>query len=125
MRYITTTMGANESVIKAVRQTKWQYCSLLNICTLGLFTPFIWFRRWTLEMAITNKRVAIKAGFISRATNEIRVEAIESCLMKQGILGRIFGFGDLAITGRGNNVITFNSVAGVVNVKREIETARG
>jgi Bacterial PH domain len=37
-----------------------------------------WFRRWTTEIAVTDRRVIIKHGFIRRATMEMNLQKIES-----------------------------------------------
>jgi uncharacterized membrane protein YdbT with pleckstrin-like domain len=54
------------------------------------------------ELAITNKRVIAKFGFISRRTVEINLGKIESIQVQQGILGRIFNYGSLVVSGAGN-----------------------
>ena len=50
------------------------------------------------ELAFTNKRVIAKFGFISRRTTELSVAKVESV---QGMLGRIFNYGTLVISGAG------------------------
>src|SRR5580693_4372501 len=37
-----------------------------------------WFRRWTTEVAVTNKRIIYKRGFISRYTIEMHLDKVES-----------------------------------------------
>jgi len=56
---------------------------------------------WSTELAITNKRVIAKTGFISRDTTELRHEKVESMNIKQSILGRILGYGTITINGTG------------------------
>jgi uncharacterized membrane protein YdbT with pleckstrin-like domain len=57
---------------------------------------------FTTELAITNKRVIAKFGLISRATIEINLQKVESIQGNQGILGRIFNFGSIVVSGAGN-----------------------
>ena len=54
------------------------------------------------ELAITNKRLIAKFGFISRQTIELNLNKVESIQVNQGITGRIFDFGSLLISGGGN-----------------------
>ena len=54
------------------------------------------------ELAITNKRLIAKFGFISRQTVELNLNKVESIQVHQGIAGRIFDFGSLVISGGGN-----------------------
>ena len=53
-------------------------------------------------MAFTNKRVIAKFGFISRKTIELNISKVESIQVNQGILGRIFNYGTLIVSGAGN-----------------------
>jgi uncharacterized membrane protein YdbT with pleckstrin-like domain len=55
----------------------------------------------TSEFVITNNRVIIKAGFIQRISLELLLLRVESVSVKQGILGRLLGYGSLMITGAG------------------------
>jgi uncharacterized membrane protein YdbT with pleckstrin-like domain len=51
-----------------------------------------WFRRWTTEIAVTDRRVIIKHGFIRRATMEMNLQKIESVDVDQSLIGRIFDY---------------------------------
>lgn len=57
---------------------------------------------YTTELAITNKRVIAKFGLIRRDTIEINLSKVESIQVTQGILGRIFDFGSIVISGAGD-----------------------
>jgi len=50
----------------------------------------------------SHKRVIAKFGLISRSTIEINLQKIESIQVNQGILGRIFNFGSIVVSGAGN-----------------------
>lgn len=56
---------------------------------------------WSIEMAITNKRVIVKTGLISRNTLELNHSKIESFKIDQSIIGRLFGYGTLTFVGTG------------------------
>lgn len=76
---------------------------LLFAFGLGLIFWLIAYVKYrTTELAITNKRVIAKFGFISRRTVELNINKVESIQVDQGILGRIFDFGTLLISGAGN-----------------------
>lgn len=96
-----------------VHQGKVSIWSLAALLLLGLiFLAFyglgllFWIaaaiRYFTTELAITNKRVIAKFGLISRSTIEINLQKIESIQINQGILGRIFNFGSIVVSGAGN-----------------------
>jgi len=48
--------------------------------------------------AVTNKRVIIKTGVISRRTVDLVLAKCEGIQVTQDILGRIFGYGTLVVT---------------------------
>jgi len=54
------------------------------------------------ELAVTNRRVIAKFGFVRRKTFELNVDRVEAIQVEQGILGRILGYGTLRIAGAGN-----------------------
>jgi uncharacterized membrane protein YdbT with pleckstrin-like domain len=108
--YIESALIKDEKVIYTGRISLW---SLAPLIVLGLSTvPFLglglifwimaFIRYKTTELAITNKRVIAKFGFISRQTIELNISKVESIQVNQGILGRIFNYGTLVISGAGN-----------------------
>lgn len=51
----------------------------------------------------------------------MRLTSIESIFITQGIIGRIFGFGTVTITGRGQGDVKLTWMTDPMNVKKEIE----
>ena len=78
----------------------------------ALFTLFIapLIEKYTDEFAITNKRVIIKTGLISRRTFELNLTKIESVNVDQSILGRILAYGSLQIVGTGGTKEIFPNI---------------
>src|SRR5262245_18345450 len=60
-----------------------------------------WFKRWTTEIAGTDRRVIYKTGFIWRNTTEMHMAKVERLEVKQSVLGRILDDGDVEIRGVG------------------------
>lgn len=58
---------------------------------------------WCREYVVTNKRVLIKYGILSRVTREFRIEKVESCDVRQGVIGRVLGYGTIIIRGVGGS----------------------
>jgi hypothetical protein len=71
-----------------------------------------------LEQGVTNKRVILKKGIISRKTEEMKLKSIETFEINQGILGRIFGFATIKITGRGISDLMFKGIDDPMSVKK-------
>ena len=62
------------------------------------------YRRWTTEIAVTNKRVILKRGLVLRRTIEMNMSKVESVDVVQSIVGRIFGYGNVTIRGTGSSL---------------------
>jgi len=76
---------------------------LLPLFGIGLiFLVMAYVKYKTTELAITSKRVIAKFGFIRRRTVELNINKVESIQVDQGILGRIFNYGTLVISGAGD-----------------------
>lgn len=76
---------------------------LLPALGIGLvFLVMAYVRYKTTELAITTRRVIVKSGFIRRSTVEININKVESIQVDQAVLGRIFNFGTLMISGAGS-----------------------
>jgi uncharacterized membrane protein YdbT with pleckstrin-like domain len=63
-----------------------------------------WFRRWTTEIDVTDRRVVYKRGFIRRHTVEMNMDKVESVDVDQSLLGRLFDYGDVIIRGTGAGI---------------------
>jgi steroid delta-isomerase-like uncharacterized protein len=80
-----------------------------------------WFTRWITEIAVTNRRVIYKTGFIRRTTNEMQMDKVESVKVDQSILGRIFNYGDVAILGTGAGTFTtLKKIAAPIRLRNHI-----
>ena len=79
---------------------------LAGLAALAALASFLraWFRRWTTEIAVTNRRVILKRGFIRRHTVEMNMQKVESVDVDQTQLGRLFNFGTVTIKGTGSTL---------------------
>lgn len=89
----------------------------------ALFTLFIapLIDKLTDEFAITNKRVIIKTGLISRRTIELNLSKIESVNVDQSILGRILGYGSLQIVGTGGTKEIFLNIQRPLTFRKKFQ----
>lgn len=68
----------------------------------ALFTAArAWFIRWTTEIAVTDKRIIFKRGFINRHTAEMNMDKVASVDVDQSLWGRVFDYGSVHILGTG------------------------
>lgn len=72
------------------------------------------------ELAVTNKKVIGKAGFIRRVSIDLPLEKLESVNIDQGIIGRILGYGRVSIRGIGGNNVSIPYVKKPMDFRRVV-----
>lgn len=70
------------------------------------------------EFVVTDRRVIIKVGLISRRTLEMNSSKIENISIDQTITGRIFDYGTIEISGTGGTKETFSNIAAPMEFKK-------
>ena len=129
--YIDQVLINDEQVIYRARLSKWSLWPqiLFGALLLPLFGAglLLWLWAWilyaTTELAVTNKRVIAKTGMIERRTNEMFLEKIESIQVDQSILGRLFNFGSVVISGTGVHSAPFKNISDPLALRRSFMTA--
>ena len=130
MPYIEESLSAGEQIAGFFRlhwiSRSWMVLWIvLAIPTVGItliLAVYEFLRLRSIEQGVTNKRVIYKKGIISRKSEEMKLNSIETVEIDQGIPGRIFGFGDVIVTGRGLSNVVFKTVDDPMGVKRKIES---
>ncbi|HTN26212.1 MAG TPA: PH domain-containing protein [Burkholderiales bacterium] len=124
MSYIEDSLSAEEKVVAVFRQhwvtRLWLMLWILLLITIPI-AIYEWLRLRTIEHGVTNKRVIYKHGIISRNTEEMKLGSIETVRIDQGVWGRILGFGDIRVTGKGISDVVFRRMDDPMEVKRRIE----
>jgi uncharacterized membrane protein YdbT with pleckstrin-like domain len=130
MTYIQESLSAGEQIVGFFRLhwISWSWMALwivLAIPTFGItLIPALYefFRLRSIEQGVTNKRVIYKKGIVSRETEEMKLNSIETVEIEQSAFGRIFGFGEIKVTGRGISNVTFKLIDDPMGVKKQIES---
>jgi uncharacterized membrane protein YdbT with pleckstrin-like domain len=107
--YVSKTLSPGESILHTASISLWTQTPLILLGLvllpafgIGLiFWLMAYVRYKSTELAVTNKRTVAKFGFISRRTIEMNLPKIETIQVRQGLLGRIFDYGSLIISGAG------------------------
>ena len=130
MSYIDESLVPGENVIHSARVSWWSQFPLvlLGIVTLvvvvGLvFLAIAWVRVRSTELAITNRRVIAKFGFIKRHTVEINLDKVEALKVEQGLWGRFLNFGTIFISGAGTSVAPIANIADPLVFRRKFMEA--
>ncbi len=77
----------------------------------AVFALSAYIRVSSTELAVTNKRVFAKFGFLNRTTIELLHDKVESLRVQQSLLGRILNFGSVAIHGTGGVTTPIPNIA--------------
>ncbi|WP_278599513.1 PH domain-containing protein [Bacteroides nordii] len=101
-------------------QTGFIYYIGLLLLLLGLFQLI---RRVLLKMGaeyvVTNKKVILKSGILSRDALELILSKCEGLRINQSVMGRILGFGSIVVT-TGGATNQFNFIANPMKFRNEI-----
>jgi uncharacterized membrane protein YdbT with pleckstrin-like domain len=89
----------------------------ISILILYLYLTYIF-----TEYCITDKRLLKKTGFISRKVQEINLNSVETVVVNEGIIDRIFKTGSIIATGRGTQKILFAFIDNPTQVRELIKT---
>lgn len=81
--------------------------------------------KWSTEIAVTDRRLVLKTGWISRAVQELPVGRLEEVNLSQSILGRLFDYGQLSVYGTGgDDALELPSIDAPVAFRQAIAEAR-
>jgi uncharacterized membrane protein YdbT with pleckstrin-like domain len=117
-KYIDSNLIKDEQVELEATYHWIIFCNLRALLTLFI-APII--DTYTDEFAITNKRVIIKTGLISRKSFEMNHTKIESVNVDQGILGRILGYGTIRIVGSGGTKEVFPRIKSPLEFRKKFQ----
>ena len=107
-RYVRNNLIRNER-IKYEAKNHWViFFSARSFLSLFIL-PLV--EIYSTEFVITDRRVIMKTGLISRSTLEMNLTKIESVNVDQSIMGRILGFGSITLVGNGSTRETFNGIS--------------
>ncbi len=131
MSYVQSTIGKDEKIIYYINY-HWAYVALayFYLIIFGVFIVgvILFFRmminKWTTERVLTNKRYIQKTGWISRKTEEISVHKIEEVEFNQSILGRVFNYGSVLISGTGVGKIKLNLIDDPLIFQKKLNNVR-
>lgn len=88
---------------------------------LAAIPPLVTFS--TSEFGVTSKRVVIKIGFVKRRSLELLLRQIEAISIDQTIMGRLFGYGSITLSGTGGVHEVFHDIAKPLQFRRDIQAA--
>ena len=130
MSYIDDSLIEGEAILHRARVSWWSQFGyvvlgiLLLVVVIGLFfLVYAWIQVRSTEIAITNRRVIAKFGFIKRDTVEINLDKVEALRVEQGFLGRMLNYGTVLISGAGTSVAPIRDIADPLVFRRKFMEA--
>jgi uncharacterized membrane protein YdbT with pleckstrin-like domain len=96
---------------------------LVGFVSGALSLVMAWFRRWTTEVAVTDRRIIYKHGFIRRHTVEMNMDKVESVDVDQTVFGRMFDYGDITVRGTGSGIEPLRKIDSPIQFRNAV-TAR-
>jgi uncharacterized membrane protein YdbT with pleckstrin-like domain len=128
--YIDDSLIEGERILHRARISWWSQFGflllgiLLLVVVIGLgFLIAAWIKVRSTEIAITNRRVIVKLGFIKRDTVEINLEKVEALKVEQGFWGRMLNYGTILISGAGTSVAPIADIADPLVFRRKFMEA--
>ncbi len=77
--------------------------------------------RWlATEVGVSNRRVLIKTGLISRRSIEVLLQKVESIGVDESLFGRVLGYGTVTVRGTGGTFEAFDKIAHPNVLRRQV-----
>jgi uncharacterized membrane protein YdbT with pleckstrin-like domain len=124
--YIEEALVKDEKVVHIGHISLWSLWHLIAVGVLLLpvfgvgliFLVIAYVRYKSVELAVTTKRLIVKHGFVRRQTVEMNLNRVESIQVEQGLLGRLFNFGTLIVSGTGTSHAPLTGIAEPMNFRK-------
>jgi uncharacterized membrane protein YdbT with pleckstrin-like domain len=129
--FIESIVAPDEYVYTISRLSNWSLfwlyfigLLLLPLFGLGLILWVMAYIRFTsTELAVTDRRVVLKRGWIGRDVTEVALSRIESTFVHQTPMGRILDYGDIRVAGTGHTDMRLGGVAAPLEFRQAITAA--
>ena len=79
-------------------------------------------RRLSSEFAVTNKRVIMKVGVLTTRSYELLLGKVEGIAVTQQMLGKVFDYGDIVVTGSGGTQEPFADIQDPFAFRRAVQS---
>ena len=106
----------------AAQETRalWQILAAMLLVGACAMLLSAWFRRWTTEIAVTNRRIIYKRGFIRRHTSEMNMDKVASVDVVQSVVGRLFNYGTITVQAAGQNLEAIPTIDAPIEFRNHV-----
>ena len=148
MAYVDSQLLAGEQVVYRAHMSKLLFLPAVGVAALavaaGIVTAYVpsfwptvvvlagiaalvflgeWILYKTSEFAVTDRRVIIKVGWVKRRTLETMLGKVEALEVQQSVLGRMFNYGAITVTGTGGTQETFDRIGAPFEFRKQVQSA--
>ncbi len=110
--------------VGALTRIEWIWYLTLLVIVAGLaWSGIHTIELLTSEFAVTTTRLIFKVGIVARYTTELLLGKVESIGVQQKLLGRLFNYGDLVVTGTGGAREVFLRVHDPIAFRNHVQEA--
>ena len=79
-------------------------------------------KRQSSDFAVTDKRVMMKTGIFHTRSIELLLSKVEAIAVNQTFGGRLFGYGDIVVTGSGGTTEAFGDIQSPLEFRRAMQS---
>jgi uncharacterized membrane protein YdbT with pleckstrin-like domain len=100
----------------------WSHYAWIPVALASLLLLVTFIKRQSSDFAVTNKRVMMKVGVFNTRSIELVLNKIEAIAVNQSLMGRIFGYGDIVVTGSGGTKEAFSHIQAPLAFRRAVQS---
>lgn len=95
---------------------------LALFCATGLAVPIL-YRRYAWHYSVDRENIESRYGIIARQVHSIRIQDLRNVNVKQSILQRLIGIGDVEFSSAGGEGIevVFNAITSPMELKEQVQ----
>jgi uncharacterized membrane protein YdbT with pleckstrin-like domain len=108
---IAMAIAAGAVVCLLQKDPNFLYLGAALIVVATAITAVALVKRNATEIAVTNRRVIIKTGWVHRRSVEIMLPKVESIGIAEPLMGRLLGYGTVVVRGTGGTPEPFEKIA--------------
>ncbi len=101
--WLVLLIGASISAVLWIAYPEYRWVAYAAFVPFGFQFLKLMIRKWSTEIAVTNRRYIYKRGWIARNTQELPLLRVEEVNLDQGVLGRLLGYGKVRVSGTGGD----------------------
>lgn len=131
MSYIEKSLADDETLVSQAKfhwtwyAAAWSALVFLGVLIIGviIFAKLMVYMK-TTEIAVTDRRLVIKRGWLKRSTEELALASVEEVNLEQGLWSRLIGIGRLTVGGTGGANLKTPMIANPVAFRADLSEAR-